>query len=114
MTITRKIRTRRPSRTHRLRIRTRSQTRISNAAIYEQGLPDDWGCDGLPTEDRAVNVFVCGFAAGENDHLGRSVESGGVEESARDEAGGTADHLPHGRREERGGHGIGSIGGCVG
>src|ERR1039458_3878123 len=93
MTITRRTRARRPSKTLHPRIRTRSRTK--NCALSSR---NDGGCDGLLTEDGAVNVFICGSAAGEDDHMGWSLESGGVEESARDEARRTAGYLSHRRQ----------------
>src|ERR1017187_7894495 len=82
MTITRRTRARRPSKTLHPRIRTRSRTK--NCALSSR---NDGGCDGLLTEDGAVNVFICGSAAGEDDHMGWSLESGGVEESASKDQG---------------------------
>src|SRR2546428_11899220 len=57
-------------------------------------------------------MFVCGFAARQDDDLGWSVESGGAEASARDEGGRAAGDLRDRRAQERGRDGVGGRGGC--
>src|SRR6266581_3425599 len=66
---------------------------------------------GLPSQNRTFRIFVCRFAARQDDDLGWSVESGGAEASARDEGGRAASDLRDRRPQERGRDGVGGRGG---
>src|ERR1700739_4740850 len=100
--------------TIRPRRRRKTRRRIQQKNRSEQEYFFGTTLYGLLIEDRAIGLFVRESGTGQDDHLGWRDESGRGAESARDEAGGWAGDLSHGRCEARGGHGHGGIAGCGG